>query len=254
MKRAVSAFAILTSLAVFSLPIFAQNEKEKVDETVEETITIEHRTQARRDEWSKEKSDLILRLRTARVNVQYLTERKVFEQRKADALAGSIAELERRLDESSRLQADLQDTLNVILGRLEDRVASDLPFLPEERRARLTKLRGEIVNPETIGAEKLRRLLEALVIETNYGNTVEVTQAEIDLEGEKLFVDVLRLGRISIFWRTTDGKRAGQYDIATGGWVELPGNYHRNIGEAMEMASRMRPIEVISLPLGRIQP
>jgi hypothetical protein len=133
-------------------------------------------------------------------------------------------------------------------------VEQDLPFLREERQSRLAYLREEIVNPGTIGAEKLRRLLEALMIEMNYGSTVEVTQEQIEIGGETLFVDVLRLGRISLFWRTTDGERAGEFDRAGNRWVEFPSKYNRAIGEAMEMATRVRPVEMTSLPLGRIRP
>jgi hypothetical protein len=254
MRRAVFTSAVLAILAAASFPLFAQTDSDDVRQTVDGTIDIQKTAQEGQDAWAKEKAELVLRLRTARANVNYLTERKEFEERKAQALSGSIAELERRLEESSRLQASLQDTLSALLLRLEDWVAADLPFLMEEREARVAMLREEIVNPETIGAEKLRRILESLMIETNYGSTVEVTQDEIRLGDEDLFVDVLRLGRISLFWRTTDGERAGEYDRAGARWVELPSRYKRPIGEAMEMATRIRPVEVISLPLGRIEP
>jgi len=254
MRRSLFTSVVLAGLAAASLPLPAQTGFEDVKETVDEAIGVRKETQESQDAWTKEKAELTLRFRTARANVAYLTERKDFEERKAQALSESIAELERRLDESSRLRASLQDTLSALLIRLEDWVERDLPFLEEEREARLASLREEIVNPETIGAEKLRRILEALMIETNYGNTVEVTQDEIRLGDEDLFVDVLRLGRVSLFWRTTDHERAGEFDRATDRWVELDGRYKGPIGEAMEMATRIRPVEVISLPLGRIEP
>jgi hypothetical protein len=59
---------------------------------------------------------------------------------------------------------------------------------------------------------------------------------------------------VSVFWRTPDGKRCGEFDRGTNQWVEFPGKYNRNIEAAMDMATRMRPVELLSLPLGRIQP
>ena len=56
-----------------------------------------------------------------------------------------------------------------MLRRLEESVARDLPFLTEERSLRLASLRQELVRPDIAGAEKLRRLLEALQIEAQYG-------------------------------------------------------------------------------------
>ena len=244
---------VLTILFLAAADTIAQSQSD-VTKTVEETIDTEKATQEGHDQWAKEKASLVLRLRTARANVDYLTKKKELEMSKAEALSKSIAELERRLDESARLRASLQDTLSALLERLETWTESDLPFIMDERRARLAGLRDEIVNPNTIGAEKLRLILQALQIETNYGNTVEVTQAEINLGGEELFVDILRLGRVSIFWRTTDGTRVGEFDRARGYWVELPEKYGRPIAETMEMAARIRPVEVVSLPLGRIEP
>lgn len=249
--------AIILASTIFLIAatqLAAQSEREEIAKTVDETVSVQKRTQEQQDQWAKEKAELTLRLRSARANVDYLTKKKVLEMSKAEALSQSIDELERRLDESARLQAGLQDTLSALLERLEVWTGRDLPFLVEERQARVASLRQEIVNPNTIGAEKLRLILQALMVETNYGNSIEVTQAEINLGREKLFVDMLRLGRVSIFWRTTDGTRVGEFDRARWRWVELPGKYARQIGDAMEMAARIRPVEVTSLPLGRIQP
>ncbi|MEJ2721215.1 MAG: DUF3450 domain-containing protein [bacterium] len=172
-------------------------------------------------------------------------------QRRLDA---GIAELERRLEESRRLEHSLQDTLIVVLDRLQDWVGRDLPFLVEERAARIAGLREMIVRPDVEGSEKLRRVLEALQVEAGYGATVEVNQQRITVSNEELFVDVLRLGRVSLFWRTPDGSKVGEFDRASGRWAELPSKYGRSIQYTMEMATRMRPVEVIDLPLGRIQP
>ena len=45
-----------------------------------------------------------------------------------------------------------------------------------------------------------------------------------------------------------------RWDPATQRWVELPDRYRRAIVRAKEMGTRLRPIELITLPLGRIAP
>jgi hypothetical protein len=225
-----------------------------VGKTVDKTVGIDKDTQKKRDDWAAEKADLVARYRTAKANVEYLQDRKAVEEKKLSALQDAIAELERRLGESDRLNASLQDSLETVVARLDDWVGRDLPFLLQERRTRVESLENAVASPDITGAEKLRRVMEALMIEAQYGGTVEVTQQKIDVSGEELFVDILRLGRISVFWRTPDGRRVGEFDRASGHWVELPGKYNRNIGMAMEMASRVRPVEIINLPLGRIVP
>ncbi len=217
-----------------------------------ETVTLAEGTQAHLDDWSQERQALDVRYRTAQANLKYLRERLARQDEKAAALDGKVAELERRLTESVRLQEDIQDTMNVVLGQLTTAVEQDLPFFPAEREHRLATLRSAMASPDLAPAEKLRLLLEALLVEAQYGETVDVEPATIVVDGRGTHVDVLRIGRLTMYWRSPDGSRVGTWDPATNAWVELPGKYKRVISRTMEMASRIRPTELVSLPLGRI--
>lgn len=217
-----------------------------------ETVSLEKETQTELDDWSEERQALDLRYRTAKANVSYLEERLARQQEKAAALDGKVGELERRLTESARMEAVIQDTLDVVLGRLTEVVKADLPFLAAERETRLTNLRSIMAAPDLAPAEKLRSLLEALLIEAQYGETVAVTPATIAVSTEKIHADVLRIGRLTMFWRSPDGSRVGTWDPVGHTWRELPGKYNRVVTRAVEMATRMRPTELVSLPLGRI--
>ena len=218
----------------------------------DQAIETRQTTQQKQDGWSEEKADLVQRFRAATATVDWLTERKTEESARVQALDDRVAELERRLGEADRLEGSMQDTLMVIFRRLEDSVTSSLPFLPEERSRRLAVVGDELVRPDVTSAEKLRRLLETLQVEAGYASTVEIYQDALTLGDEEIHADVLRIGRVALFWRTPDGARVGSFDPAAGNWTELPGGDKRRIGMAMEMASRMRQIELIDLPLGRI--
>ena len=249
-KTSVAALLLLALTAAL-VPAALGND---LEETVDGTLAVEQQTQEQREAWAEEKAELLARYRNAKVNVEYLDERLTVEGEKAAALQDRIDEFERRLDESSRLQGSLQDTLDVVMERLEGWVEGDLPFLVEERQARLSELRKELARPDVHGAEKLRRLLEALQVEVTYGGTVEVHQEKIRVAGEEIHADILRLGRVSAFWKTPDNARFGEYDRASAAWVELPSKYKRTLVTTYEMASRIRPVELVALPLGRIQP
>lgn len=227
-------------------------DPDQLQETVAETVETEKATQSNLDDWSAEKQALEVRYKTAQANIDYLKERLARRQEVADALDAKVAELNRRLTESERLNEVIQDTLNFVLGELEEVVAKDLPFLAEEREARLSTLRREMASPDSTPAERLRRLLEALLIEAQYGETVEVAPATIAVADQAIHADILRIGRLTMYWRSPDGSRVGTWDPAAGTWIELPGKYNRVISRSMEMATRMRPTELVSLPLGRI--
>jgi len=240
-------------LVLAAAPVLAQTA-EDLSGTVDETIDTERTTQELKDEWATEKTELENRYRVAKSNVEWLQQRIAVESQRAAGLDDRVAELERRLDESGRLQAVIQDSMVAVLHRLEKVVAADLPFLPEEREQRLQFLRTELAKPEVTSAEKLRRLLEAMLVEAQYGETVEVTQERIAIGGQEKFVDMLRLGRLAMFWRTPDGTQIGTWDPVSRDYVLLPGKYSRTLQKAMEMATRMRPVQLLSLPLGRIEP
>jgi hypothetical protein len=225
----------------------------ELSETVDETIGIAEGTQELRDDWATEKAALENRYRVASANVAWLQERIAVEEQRAAGLDDRVAELNRRLDESGRLNAVIQDSLVAVLHRLERVVAADLPFLPLERGRRLADLRQELAKPEVASAEKLRRLLEAMLVEAQYGESVEVTQEKIAIQGTETFVDMLRIGRLAMFWRTPDGEQIGTWDPVSADYVTLPGSYSRTLQKAMEMATRMRPVQLISLPVGRIE-
>jgi len=248
-RLAVVVLVLLVAAATFH----AQVPSQEVRSTVQGTLDIEKKTQDQRDAWAKEKASLEARYRSAKANVKYLGERIVVEKDREAAVLASVDELTRRMREAKVLEANLGDTLSVVMRRYEAFVADDLPFLTEERGHRVASLREELARPDVAGAEKLRRLLEALQVETDYGKSVEVNQERVALAGDSVYVDVLRVGRVSLLCRTPDGKAVGAFDPATREWVKLPKRYDRNIARAIEMATRLRPVQLIALPLGRIK-
>ena len=249
MTRLLLAALLLSATA----PVLAQTA-EDLSGKVDETIATEATTQGLKNTWATEKSSLEERYRAAKANVEWLQERLEVEQQRATALDDAVHELERRQTESARLQTVIQDSMVAVLHRLERVVAADLPFLATERQQRLEYLRAELAKPEVESGEKLRRLLEGLLVEAQYGGTVEVTQERIAIEGTEKVVDMLRLGRLAMFWRTPDGAQIGTWDPVTATHVLLPGKHSRTVQKAMEMATRIRPVQLLSLPLGRIQP
>lgn len=248
---------LLTALLMALIPAGAalgQAPARDVRETVQGTVDLRQETQRQEDLWAREQEELRARYRAARADVEALERRKSSLEKRDAALREQVASLNRRIAESDRLEAGLQSVMEETLDRLDAFTDEDLPFLPEERSRRIRNLRETLAQPGTSPGEKLRMLLEALQVETGYGDTVETYQERIDVDGESLFADIFRLGRLSLFWMTPDGERVGEFDRVTGRWVELPERYRKSIRMAVEMAARQRPVELLRLPVGRIQP
>lgn len=250
-QRVVLVTALVVALAAASA---RSQDAAQLSETVKKTVETHQQTQKKQQDWANEQADLTARLRAARAQVEFFEKKKALEEKEVAALDKGIAELERRMVESVRLNDSLVDTLNAVVVRLEKFVANDLPFLKEERTARIAGVKEALARPDYTGAEKLRRVLEALQVEANYGSVAEVYQEKIMVNGEEVHADMVRVGRVSVYWLTPDGERVGEYDRAQGKWVELDHKYLRTINQTREMALRLRSVEVVSLPLGRIQP
>lgn len=255
MKWTSQHVAFATALAVaLSAAAVRSQDAAQLSETVKKTVETHQQTQKKQEEWAGEQAELTARLRAARAQVDFFEKKKALEEKEVAALDKGIAELERRMVESVRLNESLIDTLNAVVTRLEAFVADDLPFLMEERKARIAGVKDALARPDYTGAEKLRRVLEALQVEANYGSVAEVYQEKIIVNDEEVHADMVRVGRVSVYWLTPDGERVGEYDRAQGKWVELDQKYIDTIIATREMALRMRSVEVIDLPLGRIQP
>lgn len=255
MNRTFTQVAVATVLAAAAIaPAALSQDAAKLSDTVNKTVETHQQTQKLQQDWAGEQADLTARLKAARAQADFFQKKKELEEKEVAALDKGIAELERRMVESVRLNESLIDTLDAVVVRLENFVNRDLPFLMDERRARIAGLKEALARPDFTGAEKLRRVLEALQVEANYGNVAEVYQEKIMVNDEEVHADMVRIGRVSVYWLTPDGERVGEYDRGQGKWVELDHKYAHTINVTREMALRLRSGEVVSLPLGRIQP
>ena len=248
------ARVLALALLLGSLTAAAQDPAQQTEQAAGEALDTRRDSQKQLDGWAAQRAELKLRWQSAEAQVAYLEERATLERDRLAALDAAGNELARRLEESQRLESSLEDTLLVILRHLETAVADDLPFLPAERSQRLASVRRELSEPASDSADKLRRVLEAVLVEAGYGGALEVYQDRIAVAGEELTCDLLYVGRLGLFWLTPDMARGGTWDAAAGAFVELAGSDLDAIRRAAEMATRRRAAGVLALPLGKVAP
>jgi len=243
---------IAATVMLVATALVAQDPAAEVTSVAGESQDTRRATQHELDDWASERAALKARWDSAQAQVEYLEERAQLERDRLIALEAAGDELARRLEESQRLEASLEDTLLSILGRLDDAVARDLPFLADERDRRLSTVRRELGDPAATPADKLRRVLEALLIETRYGGALEVYQDRVALADEELTCDLLYVGRLGLFWLTPDEARGGVWNPAADRFDELDGGELESVRRAVQMATRRRAVGVQPLPLGRV--
>ena len=253
-KIAPVCVALLFLLIFRVAPAVGETEADQLQKEVTQSIEIRQQTQKKEDAWAGKKSELMARYRSFKANQDHLEKLKLKTESALSAQRAQVAEFERRIKESGRIRGELQSYLESVVTQLEEFIKKDLPFLSKERAARISSIKETLARPDKPAAEKYRRVMEALQVETEYGRTVEVYQDTIDLNGQSVLIDILRMGRLSLFYQTPDGKVVGHYDRAAGTWVSLPSKYRRQINRAVEMARRERTIDLVRLPIGKIIP
>jgi len=130
-------------------------------------------------------------------------------------------------------------------------IATDLPFIdptqagPDSRQARLSKI-SELMADETSSmAERYRRLLEAYQIELEYGRSMVSYEGKLD-DGRE--VDFLRVGRVSLMYRTVDGEEAGYWDAEQKAWV-VDNDFTKAIEKAVQVATKETAPDLVVLPV-----
>ncbi|MFP4453360.1 MAG: DUF3450 domain-containing protein [Desulfobacterales bacterium] len=258
MKRKITAILTGLFLVLFFAGICpAQTNKsddtgKKVRRTVDESLETRKRTQQEREQWQAEKQELTDRYDRLQEKNNRLEKMHQGMEKKKAAAEKRIAGKENRLADIEQIAEDIAPFVAQTAGRLRDLVASDLPFLGQERKKRLERLRELTADPEKPVSEKYRRVMEALLVEAEYGNTIEAYQKNIEVDGRSLRANIFRLGRISLFYQTMDQEECGWLNTAENRWEKLPATYNRNIAGAIDIAAQRQPAQLLTLPLGRM--
>lgn len=179
-----------------------------------------------------------------------ITERyNAFIQGQVDSQQAEMETLQQQIDGLDQTAADIEPMLERMFTELEQFVTSDVPFFSEERMKRLDTLRELMANPDAQLSEKFRRLLEAYQIEMEYGRTMDSYKGTI---GDGRDVEFVRLGRVSLLYRTVDGLEVGYWDNQQKTWVAAP-EYSRAIERALKIAKQEGAPDLVTVPVPAAQ-
>ena len=160
-----------------------------------------------------------------------------------------IARLDQDISRASQLQRAFLPLMARMLDGLESFVQLDHPFDQSGRLARVDNLRSMLSRADITQSEKFRRVLEAYEIESDFGRTVDVSVATITLDGVERTGEVLRMGRIGLFFITGDGSVIAVWDNDRRSWSVLPRSMEPSLRHAIDVAERRIPPDLMYLPM-----
>ena len=145
-----------------------------------------------------------------------------------------LASIERQLIEIETTNREVQPLMQQMVDTLDRFIQLDVPFLLEERTARVDNLKYLMDRADVTISEKYRLILEAYQIELDYGRTFDMYEGPLG-HGDPRTVEFARLGRVSLMYRTLDGSETGYWDAKQKKWV-ADASYAEAIEAAINVA------------------
>ena len=241
-------------LLMANLAAFAQTDLERTEKQMESAIQREDQAQRKVESWTEEKEDLVSEIRTIQTTNTWLDYQIQKYSIYINKMNEKIAVLNTKKLEARKVREGLEPYLeNEVLVRLEEYIASDLPFYKEVRIQGLEDIKSTMNDPFGSLAEKLRQVLSVLEIEANYGKEVGTSDVTLIIDGKETEVTLLRFGRVVMFYISLDGKKTGWWNDQTRAWERLPKKFNREINRALQMAKRERTRDLIYIPVGAMK-
>jgi hypothetical protein len=98
-------------------------------------------------------------------------------------------------------------------------------------------------------AEKYRRIMEAYMVELEYGRTIEAYESDVEENAKTRSVNFLRVGRIFLAYQTPDKSEMGVWNNVTRQWDALDSDYRASISKGLRIANRQAAPDLLRLPL-----
>lgn len=223
-----------------------------IEKPVRQSIKTRQATQKAEEEWRLEKEKLVSRFEALQEKEKSLRQQRKEMIKNTNAARERLVLKEKKLKDIEAISNQIRPFLDELMEGLKSSISNDLPFLSDERSRRVKKLDKLINDPEAAVSEKYRKIMEAFLVEAEYGFTIETTRETIMVNKQTMLTDIFRLGRISLFYHSLDRKHCGFYNVSEKKWQPLPASYRRDIQIAIDIAAKRRPVELLTLPLGRM--
>ena len=244
LRLACAAAALLASAA---LP--AQQLEEVLDAAEAGTAEAQQ-SQRRIDELAEETRALLEEYRALNRQIEGLDVYNTRLERQITAQEHRIEAIDASLGEVTVLARQMLPLLVRMIDSLESFIALDRPFHLRERRERIAFLRHNMDRPDIALAEKFRQVMDAYRIEIEFGRKIDTYRDTIAVGGEEREVDVLRVGRIALLYRTPDGGACGLWNPQARAWEPLDsGDFDVAIRDGIRIAGRQAALALLPLPV-----
>lgn len=242
---------VLWTLILAMLPITLVSANTIGTAEAEQKINLEaaKSSQKKVDEIFEETQSLKAKYRQA---LQSIENTRIYNEQLREVIASQVEEKARIDQEIINVQETTQKVAPLMVkmkDALGDFVNADLPFLAEERQKRIKDLDELFVKSGVSLSEKYRKVLEAYLVENEYGSTIETYTDSLTLNDQEQSVEFLKVGRVGLYYLTKDKKQAGVWDLSSNSWKPLSGSERSYVDKAIKVANKQAPPSLLTLPM-----
>ena len=253
--------ALLRRLAVFLLlcgaPVGATAQGEDppkaLDQAIQEGLQrdrLDRASERRIGQINKETERLLKEYRTLYERLEAARQQNEQLEKDIAAQRHSLGLLQADFSKAETIQRRFAPLLREMAETLVEFVRLDIPFQRAQRLEEAERLlelveRGDLELPE-----KFRRVMEAYRIEADHNKTIaSYPGARLELQGRPIHVELLRVGRLMLYYRSPDGSQSGYWDKQARRWRSLPEAYLPALERALRVARRQAAPELLPLPV-----
>lgn len=194
-------------------------------------------------------SELVGEYRVALVQLEALREYNAQLEKLIKAQKAEVISVRQQIEDVTSIDRTIVPHMFRMIDGIDAFVELDIPFLIDERRARVQRLRDLMDRSDANPAEKYRKILEAFEIENEYGRTIEAYEGQLALDGQKRTVNFLRLGRITWLYQTLDRDQSAVWSNDSESWVDLDGDFDGEINTAFRIAKEQAAPNLLIVPV-----
>ena len=159
-----------------------------------------------------------------------------------------MVQLSESIDEVTVIERQITPLMLRMIDGLEQFVELDAPFLLDERRARVERLREMMDRADVAVSEKFSQVFRAFQIENEY-EPWKLYPSTIEIAGVERKVDILKVGRIALVYQTPDGAETGMYNPTARQYEAVDNSYQASVRQEHCMARQQASIDMLSLPV-----
>ena len=153
------------------------------------------------------------------------------------------------MDQVDVINRQIFPLMERMIDGLEQSIDLDIPFLLEERQNRIATIKETMARSDVSVAEKFRKVMEAYQIELDYGSSAEWYKQSLEIQGGVRDYNMLRIGRIGLYFQSDDSQITGMWDAAVGDYVVLGNENRGEIRKGLRMARQLIAPELLLIPL-----